>query len=210
MDQHRQAIVEKQLERTAQALNKNRFSAHVLHSRQELMDKLAELMPPGISCSVGGSMTLFEAGVIDFLKAGDYDYLDRYAPGADNHAVFHQALSCDTYLMSTNAVTEDGKLYNMDGTGNRVAALVYGPRQVIVIAGYNKIVTDVDAARQRNQQVSGPANAVRLGKNLACAHTGQCIDCGSPERFCSSELISHHQPIPGRVTVLLLGEELGY
>lgn len=210
MDKHLQSVITKRLERTEKALNHNRFDAHVLGSREELMDKLREMIPPGTSCSVGGSMTLFETGVIDFLQSGDFHYLDRYAPEADHRQIYRDAFSCQVYLTSSNAITEDGKLYNMDGNGNRVAALIYGPDRVIVIAGYNKIVADLEAARQRNRQVSAPANAQRLGKELPCAHLGHCADCSSPQRFCSSEVIIHCQMVPGRITVLLLAEELGY
>lgn len=211
MDKNRQAITEKMLERTADALRKNRFGAFVIRSREELIEKLRELMPDGISCSVGGSVTLFEAGVVDFIKAGNYRYFDRYAEGAVGAEVYHQALGCDVYLMSSNAITEDGRLYNVDGNGNRVAALVYGPEKVIVVAGRNKIVPDLTAARERNRRIAAPANAVRLNKTeIPCYHTGVCADCNSPGRFCASELVTHCQMREGRVTLLLVNEDLGY
>lgn len=211
MDPNLQTVIDQRLERTAKALRANRFDAHVLRSREELFAKLKDLIPQGASCSVGGSMTLFEAGVIDFLKSGDYRYLDRYAEGADLKQVFHDALGCQVYLMSSNAVTERGELYNMDGNGNRVAALAYGPEKVIVIAGCNKIVPDLEAARVRNRTVSAPANARRLGKEKnPCYHTGTCADCASDTRFCSLELVCRFQMNAGRIAVLLMNEPLGY
>ncbi len=211
MDKNLESIIEKKLERAAKALSKNRFDAQIIHSREELSAKLKELLPPGASCSVGGSMTLFETGVIDFLKNGGYAYLDRYAPGADIQRVFHDALSCQVYITSANAVTETGELYNVDATGNRVAALVYGPEKVVVIAGHNKIVPDLEAARARVQRVTAPANSVRLNRDsLPCFSTGICGDCKSPGRLCAYEVICRFQSVPGRITVLLVNESLGY
>lgn len=210
MDANVTAVIEKRMERTVKALNGNRFDAHLIRSREELLPKLRELIPQGASCSVGGSVTLRELGILDFLAGGDYAYLDRYAEGADTQRVFHDALSCDVYLTSANAITERGELYNMDGRGNRVAAIAYGPEKVIVIAGYNKIVRDIDEARRRNRELAAPANTTRLGSDTPCRYTGACADCKSPDRACCQELVSHWQYIPGRVAVLLLGEQLGY
>ena len=211
MDKNLVSIIEKKLDRTVKALCKNRFEACVIHSREEMFAKLQELLPPGVSCSVGGSMTLFETGVIDFLKNGEYTYLDRYAPGADIKQVFHDALSCQVYITSANAITETGEIYNIDATGNRVASLVYGPEKVVIIAGQNKIVPDLSAARIRVQQVAAPANSVRLNKEeLPCFHTGVCGDCNSSHRLCAYEVICRYQSIPGRITVLLLNESVGY
>lgn len=211
MDQNLQTVIEKRMQRTVDALNKHHFDAHLVKTREELLQKLSEYLPAGTSCSVGGSVTLFETGVIDYLKNGDFSYIDRYAPGADTRQCFRDALTCQVYLTSTNAITETGELYNMDGNGNRVAALIYGPDKVIVIAGYNKIVRDLDEARRRNREIAAPGNAVRLNKDgIPCFHTGYCTDCKSPGRFCCHEVVTHQQIVQGRITVLLVAEELGY
>lgn len=211
MDQHLSSVVDKMLERTAKALEKHLFTARVIRSREELFAALGELLPPGASCTVGGSMTLFEAGVIDYLKKGGFNYLDRYAEGADVGKIYREAFGCDVYLTSSNAVTETGELYNMDGRGNRVAAMIYGPEKVVVIAGYNKIVPDLDAARERNRKASAPANAARLDKTeIPCYHKGECQDCLSSGRFCNAEVVLHRPTMPGRITVLLVNEQLGY
>lgn len=211
MDQHLSSVIDKQLARTAKALEKHRFEAKVIRSREELFAALREYLPAGASCTVGGSMTLFEAGVIDFLKNGDYRYLDRYAEGADVKEVYRQAFGCDVYLTSSNAITETGELYNMDGRGNRVAAMIYGPEKVVVVAGYNKIVPDLEAARERNRGISAPANALRLGKeDIPCYHAGRCQDCLSPGRFCNAEVVLNRPTLPGRIAVLLVNERLGY
>lgn len=211
MDKNVQSVLQKRMERTAAALRKNRFDAHVVQNREALLQKLQECLPAGASCAVGGSMTLFEAGVIDLLRSGDYTFYDRYAEGTDAKQVFRQSFSCDVYLASANAVTEEGEIYNMDGNGNRVAAIAYGPDKVILVAGCNKIVSNLEEARERNRRVAAPANARRLNKEgNPCYHTGICSDCSSPTRFCSHELVCHFQMVENRITVFLVGEELGY
>lgn len=210
MNKHAVTILEKRIERTVTALCKNNFDAHYIKDQEALIKKLDEIMPDGTSCSVGGSMTLYETGVIDYLKNGRFNYLDRYAEGADAVKIYHEALSCDVYFTSSNAITEKGELYNMDGNGNRVAAIVYGPKKVVVIAGANKIVKDINAAVEYKKAVAGPANAVRLGKDLPCAKTGFCSDCKSPGRFCCHELISHYQLNKNRIAVLILPESYGF
>ncbi len=210
MDQNTGIIQEKRIIRTIEALCKNNYDAHYIKDKDELFKKLDELMPEGASCSVGGSMTLFETGVIDYIKSGKFTYYDRYAPNADIPKVFHDALCSDVYLMSSNAITENGELYNIDGTGNRVAALVYGPKKVVVIAGENKIVKDIDAAKKRKASIASPANAVRLNKDTPCGKIGYCTDCSHPSRFCCHELVSYYQQIKNRITVLILPESYGY
>ena len=143
MDKNRLGILEKQIDRTVEALRKNNFDAHFVKNKDGLLSKISEMVPDGASCSVGGSVTLYETGVIDYIKGRDLTYYDRYAENADVGKVFHEALSADFYFTSSNAVTETGELYNMDGNGNRVAAIVYGPKKVIVVAGANKIVKDI-------------------------------------------------------------------
>jgi len=158
-------------------------------------------------------MTLFETGIIDLLKSGKYNYLDRNAEGLtpeDRHAIFRQVFSSDVYISSTNALTENGELYNVDGTGNRVAAITYGPNKVIIIAGINKLVRDTDEAIKRNRQISAPANAVRLSKQTPCTIAGECKNCKSPDRICNSYVITGFQGDKNRMHVIIVGEALGY
>lgn len=210
MDKNTAEIIKKRIDRTVAALCVNNFDARALGSADELLGALDELIPEGASCSVGGSMTLFETGVIDYLKSGRFNYLDRYAENADVGKVYHEALCCDVYLMSSNAITENGELYNIDGNGNRVAALVYGPKKVVVIAGANKIVKDLDAARARKRDCAAPMNGVRLNRETSCAKTGICVDCKSPGRFCCHELVSYYQGVKNRISVLILPDSYGY
>ncbi|MCL2033686.1 MAG: lactate utilization protein [Oscillospiraceae bacterium] len=210
MDKNRFEILEKQINRTVDALRKNNFDAHYVKNVKELFKKLDEMVADGASCTVGGSMTLFEAGVIEYIKSRKIQYIDRYAENADPVQVYRDALHADYYFTSSNAITQAGELYNMDGNGNRVAAIVYGPKKVIVIAGSNKIVKDLEAAVKRNREIAAPANAVRLNKDLPCGNTGVCTDCRSPGRFCCHELISHYQQNKDRIAVLILPDSYGY
>lgn len=210
MDKNALAIMEKRIERTVAALRKNNFDAHYVNSKEKLFEKLDELMGNGIKCAVGGSMTLFETGVMDYLRSGKFDFIDRYAENADLHKAFHDSLSCDVYLMSSNAITEEGELYNVDGNGNRVAALVYGPEKVIVIAGANKIVKDMDAAVERVRQYAAPMNAIRIKKDVPCAKTGTCMLCSSPAKFCCHKAVTSYQLMKDRIAVLILPDSYGY
>ena len=204
MDQALSAIIQKRIEHTVQALRKNRFEAHYLPTKEELLEKVAQLVPPGCSCGMGGSMTLRETGVRQFVDDGEFT---RY--GADDEQLV-KALASDVYLTGTNAITMDGKLYNVDGRANRVAAICFGPKKVIVVAGYNKIVTDIRAARKRVRQISAPANATRINCETPCTASGTCQDCASPQRICCQELITAYQRTPGRTCVLIVGEPYGY
>lgn len=211
MDEHLAFIEEKRLERVKAALERNGIPAAIVQSAAEVAPYVKELLPAGCTVAVGGSVTLAEAGVLALLRGGDYDFLDREAPGADAEAVLHAAFGAQWYLSSANALTEDGKIYQMDGRGNRVAAILYGPRQVLLVVGRNKIVPDEAAARRRNHAVAAPANCRRLGISTPCGLTGQCANCTGDARICVAEVLIHRQLIGGRrLSVLLVNEELGY
>ena len=124
--------------------------------------------------------------------------------------IFRKSFFSDTYLTSTNAITENGELYNVDGYGNRVAAMIYGPKSVIVVAGINKIVKDLDQAVERVKRIAAPANSIRLDKNTPCTKTGYCVDCKKDDRICCSYTVLGHQKQKNRIKVILVGESLGY
>lgn len=210
MDKNTRFVEQKRLERVQKALEKNRMEAYIVADASEVVPLLRSLLHNNDTVTCGGSRTLFECGIIDMLLEGPYDYLDRYAPGADTAAVYRQAFSADAYLASANAVTESGEIFQVDGTGNRVAALAFGPSNVILVVGQNKIVPDIEAARRRNAEIAAPANAVRVDAKTPCAATGKCNDCSSPDRICSTELVLRQQRIQGRIKVILVPEELGY
>ena len=138
------------LDRAVKALNKNRFDACWVKTKEEALALIRDTLPKGAVVSNGGSMTLEECGVMDLLRSGDYEFLDRAAvPKEQIGEIYRKAFSADYYLMSSNAITENGELYNVDGNGNRVAALIFGPAHVIVLAGANKLVPNLEAAVSR-------------------------------------------------------------
>jgi hypothetical protein len=176
----------------------------------------------GETVAVGGSVTLEETGVLQLLRSGDYRFLDRYAPdltSEERNDVLRQGLLADTFLCSSNAVTRNGELYNVDGRANRVAAMAFGPDKVIVVVGSNKIVDDIPSAVRRVKTVAAPLNTKRLGCKTYCAVNGVCkaVDsdtytdgCSSPERICSHFFIAGKQRVVGRICVILVDEPLGY
>lgn len=211
----------KRVERTCENLNKNGIDSFYVEKKEQVPELLRELIAPDATVSLGGSVTLDECKVPEFLKNGDFNYLDRYAPGLNREQIeeiFHKAFFADVYISSSNAVTEKGELYNVDGNSNRVAAILYGPKQVILVCGINKIVPDIQAAVQRVKSVAAPANAMRLNCDTHCAKTGKCAGingdmpsgCGSDGRICCNYTVSAKQRRPGRIKVIFVGEELGY
>ena len=213
MDSSIAYVKEKKIERVIDALNKNNMNGYIVNSKEELIDKIIEIVKEGSKVACGGSMTLFETGVIEHLRSGRYDFLDRYKEGLNGEEIkniFRQSFFSDAYFASSNAITENGEIYNVDGNGNRVAAILYGPDKVIIVAGINKIVKDLDEAIKRNRAVSAPANAKRLNKATPCTRVGYCMDCKSPDRVCREYTVIKSQGNKERIHVIFLNEELGY
>jgi len=174
--------------------------------------KALELMPKGSSISWGGSMTLIETGLMDSIKKSDYKIIDRDKAKTleEQRKIYGEICLSDYFLMSTNAITIDGELINIDGRGNRVAFLCYGPQNVIILAGMNKIVSDVESGFKKVRDIASPPNTVRLNKKTPCAITGKCEDCYSPDCICGQFVITRRSGVPNRIKVILIGEELGY
>lgn len=213
MDSNVKFVIEKRVQRTIENLKKNNMNGYFVEDEKEAIKKIEELLTEGDTVSVGGSMTLFETGVIELLRKGKYNFLDRYQEGLtpeDIKEMYRKSFSADAYLTSSNAITEDGELYNVDGRGNRVAAMIYGPDKVIIVAGVNKIVKDLDEAIERNRQWAAPANAKRLNKNTPCAKTGYCMDCNSEDRICNEYVLIRKQTDKERIHVIIVNKELGY
>ena len=212
MDNNLKWVNEIKINRTLEALRKNNMEGYLINTENELIHKIQELVNEGSKVSLGGSMTLFETKIMEHLRSGRYELLDRYKEGltADEiKEIYRKSFFCDAYFTSTNAITEDGELYNVDGNGNRVAAMLYGPDKVIVIAGVNKIVKDIDEAISRVENFVAPANAKRLNKKTPCTVTGKCMNCSSPERICREYTVIR-KPVPNRIFILLLNEDYGY
>lgn len=208
--EHRKQVSQLQMERAVKALRANRMDAEIVGSPEALLDRLREIVPKGAATASGGSMTLEETGVTSWLTGGDTAYISSDIHGTMQKETRQQAHFCDYYFMSANAITLNGELYNVDGNGNRVSALIYGPAHVIVIAGANKLVKDLDAAQLRVKMVAAPCNSVRLNRDTGCARTGFCVNCRMDARICCHTVISAYQRHPGRIHVLLLPGSYGY
>jgi len=199
-----------QQEQLARKLEARGFGVTLLPGRENVLSFLKENIPEGSSIGVGGSITLEECGVISWLTGNpSYRFIDRYHTD-DKKKSFREALLADVFLMSTNAVTMDGMLYNIDGTGNRLAALIYGPDKVYVIAGANKIAADLDDAVRRVETIAAPANNVRLQKDNPCTAAGRCLRCQKETSICNQYVLTRRCFPAGRIHVLLVNEDLGY
>ena len=213
MDNNLKWVNEQKVLRTIEALNKNRMNGYLVNNKEELIEKIKELVKENSTVSCGGSMSLYETGAMDHLRSGRYKFLDRYEEGLTREEVtriYKESFFADAYFASTNAVTEDGKLYNVDGNGNRVAAMLFGPEKVILIVGVNKIVKNIEAAVERNRQISAPANGKRLNKMTPCAKVGYCMDCNSKDTMCREFTVIASQGDKDRIHVIFMNEEIGY
>lgn len=174
--------------------------------------KVEELIPEGASVAWGGSETLEESGVMAAVRHGNYHCIDRKSAKTpeEARALYGQIVCSDYYLMSTNAFTLEGELVNIDGNGNRVACLIHGPAHVIVVTGMNKATQNVEAAIQRVHQSAAPPNCVRLQLKTPCAATGMCSDCQGEESICCQVVVTRRSRHPGRITIVMVGEDLGF
>lgn len=213
MDNNVSWYIEKQVERTVNNLEKRNMAGYYVNDEVELLATLREFIPENSVIGVGDSMTLFETGVIDFLREGNYVFLDKYGESItseEKKQIYIRNFSADTFLCSSNAITEEGELYNIDGNGSRVAPMLYGPKQVVLVVGINKIVKDIEAAEKRVRSYAAPIDAKRLGKDTPCAKLGYCVDCKSPNRICNDFVIIRGQFVKHRIKVIIVGKNLGY
>lgn len=211
------------VKRTMKNLTLNNMNAVYAEDREDALKLVKQLVREGMKTASGGSATLKECGIIDYLKEKT-EYIDRYAftEPEERRKAELAAFDTDYYLLSANAITEHGEIYEVDGNGNRVSALLFGPRKVIIIAGINKIVPSLRAAVERVKHTASPANCIRLGLDTFCAKTGVCVqnnfdennlmcdkDCGDAS-ICADTVILKRQRRKDRITVIIVGENLGY
>lgn len=198
--------------KVAEALNKRYFEAYYCSGRAEALEKILELIPQGHVVSWGGATTVDELGVKDALRQRGQAVIDRDTAkdAQERQEMLKKALTCDTFLMGSNAVSADGQLVNIDGIGNRVAALCFGPSQVIVVAGMNKVAGDLDGAMRRAREVAAPINAQRFQLKTPCSVNGLCADCKSPDSICAQIVTTRLCKPAGRIKVILVGEDLGF
>lgn len=203
-------------ERLADKLIKNlqrrHYKACYCKSSSDAVDKVKELIPEGSSISWGGSQSIRLSGITKMLKTGKYDVYDRddVHSQEDKLRIYRKAFECDYYLASANAISEDGVVINIDGNGNRVAAITWGPKNVILVIGLNKVCQDVDSAIKRARSVAAPTNMARFDFKTPCQTDGTCHDCLSADSICNYISIMRMSHPAGRHTIILVGEELGY
>lgn len=199
--------------KTVEALQKNHFQAEYVPTRQEALEKVLALVPATATIGIGGSWTINELGIDEILEKRGHTIYNHNRPGLSPEVTLelrHKQLACDVFFTSTNALTLDGKLVNVDGAGNRVAAMMFGPKRVVIIAGVNKIVRDVAEAESRIKLFAAPPNNKRLNMPNPCVQTGRCMDCQSPTRICNITTIINKRPLATDVHIIIVGEELGY
>ena len=207
----------KRLTDVKEALNTNNFEAVVANTAIEAKTLVLEKMIPKTaakSISWGGSLTFIGAGIYDALKkSSDFDILDTYDKSLSGEEMLErrrQALLVDLFLTGSNAVTESGQLVNLDMFGNRIGAITFGPKHVIILVGRNKIVADLDEAMFRIKNYAAPVNTMRLGKKTPCSKTSYCEECKSPDRICNTWTITEKSFPKGRVKVVLINEDMGF
>ena len=193
-------------------LKKRNMEGYYFENSSECVKAILDSIPSGSVISWGGSETIKETGLMEAVHNGSYELIDRTTAKNPEEArqIYARTVLADYYLMSSNAVTIDGELINIDGIGNRVACLIQGPSHVIIVVGINKIVTDVENGVARVRNMASPANAIRLKKKIPCAATGHCHDCLAPDCFCNQIVITRRSGHEGRIKVYLVAENLGY
>lgn len=213
MDENISWFINKQVEKVINGLEKHNMKGIFVKDEAELIEILKEFIQEDSVVGTGDSITLLETGVLDFLREGNYIFLDKYRDGItseEKRQIYIQNFSADTFLCSTNALTEEGELYNIDGNGSRVAPMIYGPKQVIIVAGINKLVKNLEEAERRVRNYAAPIDAKRLGKDTPCTKLGHCVDCKSPDRICNDFVTITRQFVKDRIKVIIVAKPLGY
>ena len=197
-------------ETVIKGLKSRNMSGYYAETREEALRLALQLIPEGSSVTMGGAMSAHEIGLVQALKNGNYNFIDRDAM-EDKRAAMLAAYDADVFLSSVNAMTTDGILVNIDGNSNRVSAIAQGPRKVVFIVGMNKVCgPDADSAMKRARNVAAPINAQRFGLSTPCTRTGACMDCKSPDTICCQFLITRYSRHAGRIHVILVNDSLGF
>ena len=190
-------------------LGTRNMTGYWAESKDEALKIALSLIPEGSSVTMGGAASAHEIGLVEAIKSGNYNFIDRDAI-TDKRAAMLAAYDADVFLSGCNAVTEDGILVNIDGNANRVSAIAQGPKKVVFIVGMNKITPDLDSAMKRARNVAAPANAQRFGLSTPCSSTGKCFDCKSPDTICCQFLITRFSRHKDRIHVILVNDNLGF
>lgn len=198
--------------RVVKNLESRNMEAYFVKTKEEALKKALELIPEGSSISWGGTASAKEIGLLDAVHEGNYEVYDReevQTPELKNE-IAHKALDCDFFIGSTNALAENGVMVNIDGNANRVAAFAFGPKNVLLIVGMNKVVKSEEDAMSRARNEAAPINAQRFGLDTPCSKNGMCYDCKSPDCICCQILITRYSSAAKRIKVILVDENLGF
>jgi L-lactate utilization protein LutB len=202
------------IQRTVNALEKNGFKTVIAVDKKEALNKVLQLVPEKAKVGIGGSVTVREVGLVSELSERGNDVLENWSKKVtpeEDMAIRKGHLTCDVFITSSNAITEDGKLVNIDGMGNRVASMIFGPKKVIVIVGINKIVKEVHAGIERIRNIATPMNVKRAGGITPCVTDVCDLDkCQPPNRHCHVITIIEKIPTKTDITIILVKEELGF
>ena len=196
-------------QKVIKGLASRNMTGYYCATRQDALEKALSLIPEGSNVTMGGGMSVHEIGLVEALKAGNYNFIDR-DEYEDKRKAMLFAYDADVFLSSTNAITEDGILINIDGNANRVSAIAQGPKKVVMIVGMNKVCNDVDGAMKRARNVAAPINAQRFGLSTPCTKTGACLNCKSPDTICCQFLITRFSRHKDRIHIILVNENLGF
>ena len=196
-------------QKVIKGLQSRNMSGYYAETREEALQLALSLIPEGSTATMGGGVSVQEIGLVDALKKGNYNFIDR-EEYTDKRAAMLLAYDADVFLASANAITDDGILVNIDGNANRVSAMAFGPKKLVLIVGMNKVCPDVDAAMKRARSVAATANAQRFGLSTPCAKTGACMDCTPPDTICCQFLITRFSRHTGRIHVILVNDSLGF
>jgi hypothetical protein len=211
----KEVIFRKKANSIAEKLKGRGIGASYCSTNAQAIDEICKMVPEGATVALGGSVSIMQSGLLEALRKMKITLLDRYRSGITDAEVEEMGLrgmTADILLTSSNAITTDGKIVNEDGHGNRVAALIFGPKKVILLVGINKIVGTVEDGLKRIKEVAAPLNCIRLGLDTPCALTGFCVDeeCHPPARICSQITVIEASRVKDRMHVVIVGEELGY
>lgn len=205
--------MDERIKKAIMNLQKNNMAGFYIEKKQELLPLLSTMLVEDERIGCGDSVTLEETGVFDFLRSGNFTFYDKHQPqltSEEKRNIYLKNFDTDTFFTGTNAVTTDGQLFNIDGNGSRVAPIIYGPKQVIIVVGANKLVDTVEDAIYRARQIAAPLDAKRLNKNTPCVKLGKCIDCKHEQRICNDFVLISRQFIKDRIKVIFINESYGY
>ena len=212
MEQATRALFDKRGEVLVKALQKRHFEAYYCASKDEALKQVLALIPEGSTVGLGGAVSAAQVGVQEAVHAGNYNVIDRdqFSDPAEKLRCMRECFNADYFITGANAISLDGQMVNIDGNGNRVGMIVYGPKNIIVVAGMNKVCASIEDAVKRARTVAAPMNQQRFALNNPCTCTGVCTDCISESSICNQILITRHCKPAGRIKFVLVGEELGF